>query len=228
MGAPHSLDTLFKKIQDLIAKGVHNLNFVTPDHFWPHLRKLCHRLKECGESLPIIFNTSGYQSAKMITAHSQCADIFLSDFKFAHPELAEMCMGDRRYPEIAIAGLTQMVAEKGFLQPWDPSGQTTAREGVLVRHLVMPGHIENSLDTLRILRREFGRLLPLSVMSQYQPMPATRGIDGFNRSLTPSEYNHVRKLVTELEFEHVYIQELNDNTCFLPDFTQEKPFNGNS
>ncbi len=161
---------LFSEVKALIRKEVHNLNFVTPDHFWPHVKNLCRALRGEKISIPTLFNCSGYQKPEMIAEYSQGMDIFLPDFKFAEPELAQKCMGDRRYPEIAFAAIQNMVKQKGFLEPWDPTGGSPARRGVLVRHLLLPGQVENSLKVLKLLRKEFGPGLPLSVMSQFRPV----------------------------------------------------------
>jgi len=155
-------------------------------------------------------------------------DIFLPDFKFADPELAQKCMGDRRYPELALAAIRNMVQQKGFLEPWDPSGRSTARCGVLVRHLLLPGQVENSVEVLKLLHREFGTGIPLSVMSQFQPVPECCKRHEFERTVKIKEYEEVLSLVEELGFEKVYTQELREDTTFLPDFSDpENPFPGN-
>jgi putative pyruvate formate lyase activating enzyme len=116
---------------------------------------------------------------------------------------------------------------RGFLEPWDPSGEMPARQGVLVRHLVLPGQVANSLGVLRLLHAEFGNRLPLSVMSQYRPMPSCNGRGAFARPVRTDEYREVCALVESLGFENVYIQELDESDGFVPDFTQEQPFDGN-
>lgn len=206
---------------------VHNINFVSPDHFWPHVRDLCRSLQEEGIRIPKIFNGSGYQKPELIESYGEWMDIFMPDFKFAETALAEKCMGDPRYPEIAFEALQKMVKLKGFLDPWDPTGEVTARRGVLVRHLVLPGFVENSLEVLRILHAEFGPDIPLSVMSQYQPVPACSGRAEFSRGLKAQEYEQVLKRVKQLGFTRVYVQELVEETSFLPDFHDpEDPFPG--
>ena len=94
---------LLSEVRALLLKNVHNLNFVTPDHFWPHVQSLCYALREEGAQVPRLFNSSGYQKPEMVEEYAQEMDIFLPDFKFAEPELAMMCMGDARYPEIALS-----------------------------------------------------------------------------------------------------------------------------
>ena len=219
---------LFSEAKALILKGVHNLNFVTPDHFWPHVRTLCQSLREGHISLPMLFNCSGYQKPGMIAEYAEFMDIFLPDFKFAAPELAQKCMGDRRYPEIALAAIRRMIKEKGFLEPWDPTGRSPAKRGVLVRHLLLPGQVENSLKVLKILHDEFGPGIPLSVMSQFRPVPECCKRHEFERTVRPEEYEEILASVIKLGFERVYTQELSEETAFLPDFKDPKdPFPGN-
>ncbi|MDD5227092.1 MAG: radical SAM protein [Candidatus Omnitrophica bacterium] len=220
-------EELFSEVRALLLKGPHNLNFVTPDHFWPHVRWLCRTLREEGIKIPKIFNSSGYQKPEMVEAYAEEMDIFLPDFKFAEPELAKMSMGDARYPETAFGALRAMVKSKGFLAPWDTTGVRTARRGVLVRHLVLPGHVENSLKVLRLLHKEFGPGLPLSVMSQFRPVPGCFQRKKFERVLNAGEYDQVLDLVEKLGFEKVYTQDLREETAFLPDFKDpEDPFPG--
>ena len=221
-------EELFSEVRTLLLKGVHNLNFVTPDHFWPHIQSLCRALREKGIQLPRLFNCSGYQKPERVEAYAQEMDVFLPDFKFAEPELAKMCMGDARYPEIVLEALREMVKLKGFLEPWDTTGLRTASCGVLVRHLVLPGYIENSLKVLKFLHKEFGPGLPLSVMSQFRPVSDCFRRKKLQRVLSSEEYDRVLDLVEKLGFEKVYMQDLKEGTAFLPDFKNpENPFPGN-
>lgn len=226
-GEAMAMDELERRAADLLDRGVHNLNFVTPDHVWPHVRALCRRLRERGYAQPFLFNCSGYECPERAPEYADVVDVFLPDFKFSDPALAERVMGDRQYPDVALRALERMVAAKGFLHPWDPSGQAPAREGVLVRHLVLPGYVENSLEALKRLHEAFGRLLPLSVMSQYRPTPACADRAPFDRLLKPEEYERVAECVEDLGFEQVYLQKLRDTTDFMPDFRRPEPFEGN-
>lgn len=227
-GRAISFEDLFSEARALILKGVHNLNFVTPDHFWPHIRLLCHALKDNGIKIPTIFNCSGYQRPENVEVYSREIDIFLPDFKFAEPALAKMCMGDGQYSQTALKALREMVKRKGFLRPWDTTGAQTADRGVLVRHLVLPGHVENSLKILKLLHGEFGPELPLSIMSQFRPVPTCARRKTFQRVLGRDEYGQVLDLVVKLGFEKNYTQDLKEETDFLPDFKNpESPFFGN-
>jgi putative pyruvate formate lyase activating enzyme len=227
MGWEIAPDELIQTARSLALTGVHNLNFVTPDHFWPHIQHLCRELKKESVLIPTIFNSSGYQRADLVEEYAECIDMFMPDFKFAQPGLAKECMGDEMYPDIALQALRKMVELKGFLEPWDPTGERPAQRGVLVRHLILPDHVENSLEVLRLLRGEFGKLLPLSVMSQFHPVPESIERKHLCRGISREEHEEVRNLVYELGFQHVYLQEIPDTAEFLPDFSQDEPFEGN-
>lgn len=227
LGDEVGIEPLTARVLALVAQGVHNLNFVTPDHFWPHVRELGRRVRAAGVTIPFILNCSGYEREELVQEYADVVDIFLPDFKFTDPELAHRCMGDRRYPEHALAALEAMVAATGFLRPWDDSFQTLAEKGVLVRHLVLPGQVENSLGLLRLLHERFGPELPLSIMSQYRPMPACHAA-GFLTTMVPRrEYERVCALAEELGFEHAFIQPDHGDGDFAPDFREKQPFSGN-
>lgn len=227
MGSRVTPEQLLAIGRDLVRAGVHNINFVTPDHFWPHVEFLCRALREEGVRIPFLFNSSGYQREDMIVRYAEWMDIFMPDFKFAEPDLAKRCMGDERYPELALAALRRMVELRGFLEPWDPTGAEPAARGVLVRHLILPGEVENSIAVLRLLREEFGRLLPLSVMSQFHPVAACRERHLLDRRITAEEHERVHGEVVDLGFKHVYLQALPETPEFLPDFSRKEPFKGN-
>ena len=224
IGHPRTEEELLNDLHSLIDKGVHNLNFVTGDHYWPTILKICRTLRKEGCTLPFLWNCSGYETVESIRAISEVMDIFLPDFKFMNPDLAEMCMGDRRYPQIACEAIAEMVERKGLLRPWDTTGELTASTGTMVRHLVLPGQVRNSLTVLDFLREAFGPRLPLSLMSQFMPMPECKRRGFLDKRLTEEEFQRVREHAEELGFEHVYFQLGLGDDRFAPDFTKENPF----
>ena len=228
LGEVYTVEACIDSCRKLVAQGVHNLNFVTPDHFWPHIQVICTRLREEGVDLPFLLNGSGYHRPELIEDYARQIDIFMPDFKFADATLAAHCMNDANYPTIALEALRKMISLKGFLFPWDPSGKDPAQKGVLVRHLIMPGYVENSLSVLRLLHQEFGPDLPLSIMSQFHPVPACEKHRDCTRKLNATEFNAVYELAVELEFTHAYIQDIPEDDQFLPDFSKESPFAGNA
>lgn len=213
----------------LLQTGVHNLNLVTADHFLPHVVQLCQSLRRNGISVPFLLNCSGYARPEIIKLLAKEAiDVFLPDFKFADPALAEECMGDSRYPEIALAALRTMYEYKGTLAPWDPTGESPAQTGVLVRHLVLPGRVDNSLASLATLHDAFGSDLAISIMSQFRPTPNCIERGMFGRPVHQEEYEQVCDYADILGFTHVYTQPEFGDTDFVPDFTRDEPFRGNS
>ncbi len=212
----------------LLARGVHNLNFVTPDHFWPNIQYSCAQLRAENIRVPFLWNSSGYQRPELIAEIAETMDIFMPDFKYLDRELAQRCMNAADYPQIAMEALREMIRLKGFLTPFDPSGQEPARSGVLVRHLVLPGETRNSIELLKLLRQEFGRMLPLSIMSQFRPTPECDRRRQFTRTVSATEYDAVCNTVMELDFQQVFLQPQLHDSGFTPDFSHvDNPFPGN-
>lgn len=230
LGDPMDLDELVEKAKDMIeTHGVHNINMVTPDHFFPHVFQLVSSLREQGYSLPVVYNLSGYQSPGMLRAGASYVDIYLSDFKYGDRGLARRLSKCGDYQDVALEALTEMVRQKGFLDVCE-NGNRIAKRGVLVRHLILPGEIENSLGVLTTLFLEFGAALPVSLMSQYYPALPMQEED-LNRTLTPDEFDRVYAHALDLGFENLFVQfpeqdkdESTHDPPFVPDFRLEKPF----
>lgn len=224
-----TIDDAVERILSLAETGVRNINFVTPDHFWPHIRVILTQLRRRGCQLPAVWNTSGYCRTQLLEEQSELVDIFLPDFKYADGALAQRCMGRGDYPEVALAGIRLLVDRCGFLRPFDESGEIPASHGVLVRHLVLPGEVENSLSALRLLHRHFGDGLPISVMRQFRPMPECHRRHDLVRMVSDDEYGAVVDLVDRLGFRRVFIQPDCGDPGFVPDFTHTRqPFAGNA
>ena len=183
-------------------------------------------LRAEGIAIPAVWNSSGYVRPELVEEYAKQIDIFLPDFKFDSPALADRVLHDARYPSIALAAIERMVEEKGFLRPFDVTGRTSAKKGVMVRHLVLPGHANDSIAAVTHLHAQFGPDLPLSIMSQYTPIPALRPPPPFDRRLAHEEYDRVLDVVERLDFEHVFFQPMDDDDDdpFLPDFRAQNPF----
>ncbi|MBO7741274.1 MAG: radical SAM protein [Victivallales bacterium] len=221
-------DEVVRRILEMAAGGVRNINLVTPEHFWPHIRLIISEVRKAGCDLPWVWNCSGYFRTEMLRQQADMVDIFLPDFKYADPELARLCMGRDDYPRIAMEGLKYLVDRLGFLRPFDESGEMAPSRGVLVRHLVLPGEVENSLKAIRMLYDAFGPMLPISVMRQFRPMPECFRRQHLTRLVNDREYDAVVDLVYELGFRRVFIQPDCGDPDFVPDFRQRNaPFRGN-
>ena len=221
------MERLIAETKELIAKGVHNLNFVTPEHWWPHIQQLCEAIRQDYPELPFVWNSSGYSRVEMLREQTKIIDIFLPDFKFSDPNLSQRCIHTTDYPSVARDAIRYLVDAVGFLRPFDETGEITASRGVMVRHLVLPGFVENSLQILEWLYDDFGPKLPISIMSQFTPVPACAEQDFLNRRLTKDEYQQVCDKVDELGFTRVFLQPDFGDDAFMPDFNDQQPFEGN-
>ncbi|MEE4352724.1 MAG: 4Fe-4S cluster-binding domain-containing protein [Desulfatiglans sp.] len=230
VGADTSLTTLFRKIQNMIhVHQVHNISFITPDHFFPHIFDAVSLVRKNQITLPVVFNLSGYQSLDLLRVCESYAEIYIPDFKYADPRLARQLSRCPDYPHIALEAISEMIRQKGFLEVSN-SASSPATQGVLVRHLILPGNVGNSIDALTSLFIEFGPGLPLSLMSQYHPVLEQKD-DVLNRSLLEEEFQQVYSHATDLGFEHLFVQFPDDQEknssvsgSFLPDFRSEDPF----
>jgi putative pyruvate formate lyase activating enzyme len=228
LGWPVDLDELVQRVEQMIRDHrVHNINLVTPDHFFPHAFRLISLLRRKGYSLPAVFNFSGYQSVPILKHAEPYADIYLPDFKYADPALAARFSRCRDYPDLALRAIAEMIRQKGFLDSFERS-TPSANRGVMVRHLILPGYVENSVNALTTLFLEFGALLPLSLMSQYSPVLAHKE-ENMNRTLRAEEFQAVYAHALDLGFHRLFVQfpdEKGPGTKppFLPDFRLSQPF----
>ncbi len=230
LGGVASEEDLVERIVRMVEeKHVHNVNFVTPDPFFPHVFFTVDRLREKGFDLPVVYNLSGYQSVEMLRQAEDRADIYLPDYKYSDSRLAAQYASCPAYPSVALDAIGKMLRQKGPLDVFE-TGASLAKKGVLVRHLILPGHVENSLDALSSLFLEFGADLPVSLMSQYRPrtdrLPAS-----LTRPLRQEEFDRVYAHVQELGFQSLFVQfppEGGDveEALFFPDFRGERPFRG--
>jgi putative pyruvate formate lyase activating enzyme len=220
--------------------GIHNVNFVTPDHVFPQTGEVVRLLRGRGVRIPVVYNLSGYQRTASLMEVEQWADIYLPDFKYADAALAGALSRCPDYAPVALDALSEMVRQKGFLDVFpaggkDHEGPQVATRGVLVRHLILPGETRNSLDALTMLFVEFGPNLPLSLMSQYVPVAAFPPGSALNRTVTKEEFDTVFEHALSLGFRRLYFQRpegratgLGEGRPFLPDFSRSDPFSGNT
>ena len=226
------------------SPGIHNLNFVTPDHFLPHTVAVVQALRSRAIRIPALYNLSGYQALESLRLIEPVADIYLADFKYADATLAGRLSRCPDYAAVALEALVEMVRQKGFLDSFlfdedlerrcvDRSrSRPVAGRGVLVRHLILPGQVENSRQVLDMLYVEFGRNLPLSLMSQYVPIREFPEAPFLNRTVTAEEFLQVLEHAQGLGFSHLFVQypekTASDAHPFLPDFTSAVPFPENA
>lgn len=177
-GASVSVEQLAEMCLDLAGQGALNINFVTPTHYAPHIRAAVALARKAGLLLPVVWNTSGYETVEAVRANAGTVDIYLTDFKYADPLRAKRYSQAPDYLEFACAALDEMVAQVG--EPFfdEVSGASRLTRGVVVRHLMLPGALDDSKRIVALLHERYeGRVL-LSLMNQYTPLLASAARQG--------------------------------------------------
>jgi len=159
-------EALAQELLKLQARGAHNVNFVTPTPHVPQMVEAVHLARKDNLIIPVIYNSNGYDSLEALNLTEGVVDIYLPDAKYRSGELARHASDTFDYPEANASALKEMVRQVGFLEV-DQKG--IAVRGVLVRHLVLPDRVEETLNVLAYLRETFGPEIPISLMGQYFP-----------------------------------------------------------
>lgn len=190
-------DELAAMMLALQEAGCHNINFVTPEHVVPQVLEALVIAVEAGLRLPIVYNTSAYDSMESLRLLDGVVDIYMPDFKFWSDDLAAKYLKARDYPATARQVIKEMHRQVGVLK-FDQHG--LAKRGVLVRHLVMPGMLEETRQILTFLAREVSPDTYVNVMAQYYPagrVSETRYAE-INRRLRPDEFRQAVQIAGEL------------------------------
>lgn len=231
-GEPMDAAGLAERFRQLERQGALNINLVTPTHFAPTLRQAVWLARAQGLGLPVLWNTSGYEAPEAIRANRGIVDAYLTDFKYADSQLAAELSGARDYPERALDALRAMVEEAGSVRFDWHEGLSRLCGGVVVRHLALPGHVDDSKAVVELVWRAFGDAVRLSLMSQYTPVLRTRAEAGdararralarhpeLGRPLSAAEYEELLDFADGLRIEDYFYQE--GDACsesFIPDF----------
>ena len=149
-----------------------NINLVTPTHYAPHARAALDLARERGMDLPVVWNTSGYETVRAVRENRGYADVYLTDYKYASSDLAARYSKAPNYPQVALDALSAMVDEIGDPCFDEYEGDERMTRGVVVRHLMLPGALEDSKRVVQTVWEHFGSSVLLSIMNQYTPVLA--------------------------------------------------------
>jgi putative pyruvate formate lyase activating enzyme len=198
---PERLAEIFLELQE---KGAHNVNLVTATHFVPHVITALDMAKARGLRVPIVYNCGGYESVETLRMLRGYIDIYLPDFKYMSRELAARYSRCEDYPERAKEALAEMIAQTGA-PVFDESG--IMRRGTVVRHLVLPGCVKDSIEVIKYLHETYGNDIYISIMSQYTPSERLRArFPELARKLTKYEYGKVVRFAAEIGVEKGFTQ----------------------
>lgn len=207
---------LFFQLQD---QNANNINLVTAGQFLPQVAVALEMAKEQGLRIPIVYNSSGYEKAEALKMLDGLVDIYLPDFKYMDAELAKKYSHAEDYPQVAQAALHEMVQQAGTAE-FDSRGMM--KKGVIVRHLLLPGHVKDSKNVLKYLYEIYGDRIYISMMNQYTPMPAMKEDPLLSRKVTDREYERLIDYAISLGLDNGFIQEGETaKESFIPEFDGE-------
>jgi putative pyruvate formate lyase activating enzyme len=219
-----SLEEIVHIIINILKEGVENLGFVSPSHMIPQMKSIILALREEGYFPYIVYNTNAYDSVETLKTLEEFVDVYLPDFKYSDPSLSRKWSDAANYPEIAGLAISEMYRQKGNTIQLDENGK--AERGLLIRHLVLPGKVENSIGVLRYLAHEVSNRITLSLMSQYHPISRVSETEPLNRKIRQTEYETVVEEMEKLGFSKGWVQDFDSADFYIPDFESERPFEG--
>ncbi len=214
-----TVERLAELFLNLQAQKANNINLVTAGHFLPQVREALILAKEQGLTIPVVYNSSGYEKAEMLRYLDGLVDIYLPDLKYLEADLAGKYSHAKDYPEVAMKALEEMVRQVGMPE-FDERGMM--KKGVIVRHLLLPGHVRNSKKVLEYLYGTYGAQIYISLMNQYTPMPAMKDDPQLSRKVTDREYDRLLDHAISLGVTNCFIQEGETaKESFIPEFNGE-------
>lgn len=198
--SPERLAEIFLELQE---KGAANINLVTAVHFVPHVVRALDIAKIKGLHIPVVYNSGGYESVETLKRLNGYIDVYLPDYKYRDSDLARRFSGAYDYPETAEKAIAEMVAQIGDCV-FDENGMM--QRGVIVRHLVLPKHTDDSMAVLEYLYRTYGDRIYISIMSQYTPVRKYEKYPELSRKLTTYEYEKVVKFAQKIGIRNGFLQ----------------------
>ena len=214
-----SIQRLGQIYLELKQKGAANINLVTPDHYVPQILTSLEWAAQHRLELPIVYNTSSYAKTSVIALLKDKINIYLADYKYTDAALAVRYSNAEDYPRAARAAIGEMVRQ----QPapvFDACGMMQA--GVIVRHLVLPGCVEDSKACIRYLYGTYGDQIYLSIMNQFTPCTNLEHYPELNRKVTEKEYEEVLDFAIKIGVSNAFVQEGETaEESFIPLFDYE-------
>jgi putative pyruvate formate lyase activating enzyme len=209
-GRPMSDEDVSDAMLKLQKRGAHNINFVSPTHYSAALIRAVYLAAQKGLTIPLVWNSNGYESVDTLRLLEGIVDIYLPDIKYSDNTNAKRYSAAPRYWEIATAAVKEMRRQVGDLKV-DEDG--IAWRGLLIRHLVLPGDRSGTRKVLEFIAQELGLETHLSLMVQYFPTHRAMEMEGMSRPITAEEYEQALQWLDELGLENGYTQEDDSRFC---------------
>jgi len=213
---------IIRQVETILATGSKGVGFVSPSHALPQMKVIMAALKARGYDQTYVFNTNAYDNTEAIISLLDVIDVWLPDLKYMDERLGRLYSDAPNYPQIATAAIKEMYARTGAEIRLDDDD--TIESGLIIRHLVLPGEVENSRTVLRWIAEELSPSVHISLMSQYHPTPLVAGHSRLDRTLRAEEYEEVVEEFERLGFYRGWVQELDSPAHYRPDFNRRHPF----
>lgn len=211
-GRPYTINSLIDAIKRLEDNGAHNINFVNPTHY-AHV--LYNVLSHYRPSVPVVYNTGGYDKVETLQKLDGLIDIYLPDLKYLSPALAGRYSRQENYPAVACAALDEMFRQAGPVQVTNGLMQ----KGMIVRHMMLPGQSSEAVRVVEYLANRYGNTIYISAMSQYTPHGRTEEYPEINRRLKPIEYKRMVAALKRLGVTNCFIQDTDSSDeQYIPPF----------
>jgi putative pyruvate formate lyase activating enzyme len=202
-------------MQELEQQGAHNINLVSPTHYSDQLLPVLAEARSKIE-IPIVWNSNGYEKAETLARFEGLVQVYLPDLKYYSDDLGRVCSSARDYFRFASAAITEMKRQVGGNR-YDE--HRIVEKGLIIRHLVLPGHADDSKHLLKWIHDDLGPRTSVSLMSQYYPVHRAAELPGMGRRLSHDEYEDVRRWFEELGFDEGFAQDHSSaSRDYTPDF----------
>jgi len=211
-----TIERLAEIFLELQNKGANNINLVTPDHYVLHIMEALDISRNKGLKLPVVYNCSGYEKTETLRLLERYIDVYLPDLKYMSEEPAIKYSSCRDYFTVAARAIEEMVRQAGEAR-FDERG--IMQKGVIVRHLALPGYLEDSKRIIKYLYETYGDRIYISIMNQYTPIVNSSKFPELNRKITEEEYEELVDYAIEIGVENGFIQEGDTaSESFIPEF----------
>lgn len=219
VGKVITVERLAQIFLELQQQGANNINLVTPGHYIPQIKEALLLAKAQGLTLPVVYNTSSYESVEALKCLEGLVDIYLPDFKYMSSELSAKYSHAADYADVAKDAIAEMVRQTGN-PVFDEAGEEgLIKRGTIVRHLTLPGCMDDSKAILQYLHETYGDRIYISIMNQFTPLANVADYPELNRKITEEEYDELIDYAIDLGVEQGFIQEGETaEESFIPDF----------
>lgn len=218
----YSYEALISRICHVLEQTENIVGFVSPSHYVPQMMAIIRGVRDAGKNPVFVYNTNGYDKAETLRMLEGLIDVYLPDFKYMDSALAFEYSQASDYPEVTVAALKEMYRQKGSTLIINDDG--VAESGIIVRHLVLPGAIKQSIEVLKFIAEEVSPALHISLMSQYYPTAPVSAHPLLKQAITSAEYTAVAHAFHELGFYRGWVQDMESQAVFRPDFSEDQPF----